>query len=199
MIPLLTATCPRHETNETKKVGRRNFPDAPSSRLRSYSNVMGASGEKVRIPKFSVLPHIAFARRSPLRAPACYPRWASLDPRYALGLTAAIGLGAMVSATMARPTQPPLDVAAEHRPFDPSPFILKRPARPALDDGRRRCAGSIPGRGCAGGPGTVGAREWASASPRRAWCPRFRSSSSGGRTSAPVRLQIRRFSDGGQA
>src|SRR5882724_7515845 len=75
-------------------------------------------------PKFSVLPHIAFARRSPLRAAGLFTAVGLASTLgYALGLTAAIGLGAMVSATMARPTQPPPDVAAPLRWVDPRPRL----------------------------------------------------------------------------
>ena len=105
-------------------------------------------------PRFSVLPHIAFARRSPLRAAGLFTAVGLASTLgYALGLTAAIGLGAMVSATVARPTQPPLDVAA-NTAFDPSPFILNALLVPALDDDAPlRWVDPRPRLRC--GPGTV--------------------------------------------
>jgi hypothetical protein len=84
-------------------------------------------------PAQSVLPHIEYARRAPLRAAGLFTAMGLASALgYALGLAAAIGLGAMISATLARPARPP--VAAEvHPAFDPSRYILNALLAPALD------------------------------------------------------------------
>jgi len=73
---------------------------------------------------------------------------------YALGLAAAIGLGAMISATFARPTRPPL-AAEAHPAFAPSRFILNALLAPALDPEAvpLRWVDPRPALRC--GPGTV--------------------------------------------
>ena len=102
-------------------------------------------------PRHSVLPHLAFARRSPLRAAGLFTAVGLASALgYALGLAAAVGLGAMVSATMARPTS-----AAGKAAIDPSPFMLNAFLVPALDNDHvpLRWVDPRPRMRC--GPGTV--------------------------------------------
>jgi len=81
-------------------------------------------------PRKSVLPHIEYARRAPMRAVGLFTAVGVASALgYALGLTAAIGLGAMVSATFARPAQQ----APRGPAVDPSRFILNALLVPALD------------------------------------------------------------------
>jgi hypothetical protein len=105
-------------------------------------------------PRHSVLPHIEFARRSPLRAVGLFTAVGLLSALgYALGLAAAIGLGSMVSVTLARSAQP-VPAAAAHTGFDPSRFILNAFLVPALDDDMPlRWVDPRPRLRC--GPGTV--------------------------------------------
>src|SRR5262245_24572375 len=84
-------------------------------------------------PRESVLPHIDYARRIPLRAVGLFTAVGIASALgYALGLAAAIGLGAAVSTTFARPDKAPLASAAEPVPA-PSRFILNALLVPALD------------------------------------------------------------------
>jgi len=106
--------------------------------------------KRSEFPAFAVLPHIAFARRTPLRAAGLFTAVGLASALgYALGLAAAIGLGAMVSTTMARPT------AVAKAAFDPSPFILNAFLVPALDGDHvpLRWVDPRPRLRC--GPGTV--------------------------------------------
>jgi len=104
-------------------------------------------------PKFSVLPHIAFARRSPLRA---------AGPFTAVGLasTSVTRSGSRPRSAWARWCQPPCrgrpsrrSTSRRNTAFDPSPFILNALLVPALDDDAR-CAGRSPAE-AALRPGTV--------------------------------------------
>jgi hypothetical protein len=83
-------------------------------------------------PRDSVLPHIAYARRAPLRAAGLFTAIGLASALgYALGLAAAIGLGAMVSATLARSN--PVPAAAPAPAVDTSKFILNALLVPAID------------------------------------------------------------------
>src|SRR5262245_44374095 len=85
-------------------------------------------------PRDSVLPHIDFARRSPLRAVGLFTTVGVVSALgYALGLAVAIGLGSMVSATIARPAAPAPAPAASSG-FDPARYMLNAFLVPALDD-----------------------------------------------------------------
>jgi hypothetical protein len=111
--------------------------------------------KRSEFPGFSVLPHVAYAKRSPLRAAGLFTAVGLASALgYALGLAAAIGLGAMVSATMARPVQPPAAKAAKSA-FDPSPFMLNAFLVPAIDNDLvpLRWVDPRPRLRC--GPGTV--------------------------------------------
>jgi hypothetical protein len=105
-------------------------------------------------PRDSVLPHIDFARRSPMRAVGLFTTVGVVSALgYALGLAAAVGLGAMVSATIARPATPE-PAAAVQAGFDPAPFMLNAFFVPALDDDMPlRWVDPRPRLRC--GPGTV--------------------------------------------
>ena len=88
--------------------------------------------ERSAFPRQSVLPHISYIRRAPLRAIGLFSSVGLASALgYALGLAAAIGLGVMVSSTIARPVTPAS--APAHPPFDPSRFILNGLLAPALD------------------------------------------------------------------
>jgi hypothetical protein len=83
-------------------------------------------------PRASVLPHIEYARRAPLRAAGLLTAVGLASVfGYALGLAAAIGLGAVISATLERRSVPPVSPA--HTGFNPAPFILNAFLVPALD------------------------------------------------------------------
>jgi hypothetical protein len=93
---------------------------------------MEGTVKRSEFPRSSVLPHIDYTRRAPLRAVGLFTAVGLASALgYALGLAAAIGLGAMVSSTFARPAQP---APAAVRPVpDPSKFILNALLVPALD------------------------------------------------------------------
>ncbi|HET7763629.1 MAG TPA: hypothetical protein VFK92_00905 [Burkholderiales bacterium] len=83
-------------------------------------------------PRASVLPHIEYARRAPLRAAGLFTAVGLASVfGYALGLAAAIGLGAVISATLERRNPPPVRPA--HTGFNPAPFMLNAFLVPALD------------------------------------------------------------------
>lgn len=106
-------------------------------------------------PRESVLPHIDYARRIPLRAVGLFTAVGIASALgYALGLAAAIGLGAAVSTTFARPDKAPLASAAEPVPA-PSRFILNALLVPALDPDSSilRWVDPRPRLRC--GPGTI--------------------------------------------
>jgi len=112
--------------------------------------------KRSEFPGFAVLPHIAFARRSPLRAVGLFTAVGLASALgYALGLAVAVGLGAMVSATWARPAPPALAPTAAKAAFDPSPFMLNAFLVPALDGDHvpLRWVDPRPRMRC--GPGTV--------------------------------------------
>jgi hypothetical protein len=103
------------------------------TRLRGTFTFWEGPLRRSEFPRHSVLSHIDFARRAPLRAVSLSTAVGLASALgYALGLAAAIGLGAMVSATIARPSQPPI-AAEAHPDFDPSRFILNALLAPALD------------------------------------------------------------------
>ena len=88
--------------------------------------------KRSEFPRSSVLPHLDYARRAPLRAVGLFTAVGVASALgYAIGLAAAIGLGAMVQATFARPTQDA--PAAVRRVPNPSKFILNALLVPALD------------------------------------------------------------------
>jgi hypothetical protein len=104
-------------------------------------------------PRDSVLPHIAHARRAPLRAVGLFTAVGVASALgYAIGLAAAIGLGAMVSTTLARPAE---EVPAAPTGVDASRFILNALLVPALDPDSSilRWVDPRPRLRC--GPGTV--------------------------------------------
>lgn len=105
-------------------------------------------------PRQSVLPHIEYARRAPLRAVGLFTAVGLASALgYALGLAAAIGLGAMVSATGARAGRSQLAPAAQG--FDPSRFILNALLAPALDAEAVPLRWVDPRAALRCGPGTV--------------------------------------------
>ena len=111
--------------------------------------------QRSSFPRQSVLPHIEYLRRAPLRAAGLFTAVGLASALgYALGLAAAIGLGAMVSATSARAgrSQP---APAVHAAFDPTRFILNALLVPALDPEAvpLRWVDPRPALRC--GPGTV--------------------------------------------
>src|SRR5689334_18878761 len=113
---------------------------------------MEAQVRRSEFPRQSVLPHIDYARRAPLRAAGLFTVVGLASALgYALGLAAAIGLGAMVSATFARPAY----VAPAAPAVDPSKFILNALLVPALDPDTvpPRWVDPRPRLRC--GPGTV--------------------------------------------
>ena len=104
-------------------------------------------------PRDSVLPHIDYVRRAPLRAVGLFTAVGLASALgYALGLTAAIALGAMVSTTLARPAQ---EAPAAAKAPDVSRFILNALLVPALDPDSSilRWVDPRPRLRC--GPGTV--------------------------------------------
>ncbi|HKW38693.1 MAG TPA: hypothetical protein VJO54_12880 [Burkholderiales bacterium] len=83
-------------------------------------------------PRQSVLPHLEYARRSPLRATRLFTAVGLVSVLgYGLGLAAAIGLGAMIAATLARNGE--TAAPASRASFDPSPYLLNAFLVPALD------------------------------------------------------------------
>ena len=106
-------------------------------------------------PRHSVLPHIEYTRRAPMRAVGLFTAVGLVSALgYGLGLSAAIGLGAMVSATLARPVRNA--PAAESRPvFDASKFILNGLLAPALDPEAVPLRWVDPRSAARCGPGTV--------------------------------------------
>ncbi len=89
-----------------------------------------------RFPRKTVLPHIEYARRAPLRAAGLLTAVGLASALgYALGLAAAIALGGMVSATSANAGRSQLGrvAPAAQAALDPSPFILNALLVPALD------------------------------------------------------------------
>jgi hypothetical protein len=106
-------------------------------------------------PRQSVLPHIEYARRAPLRAAGLFTAVGLASALgYALGLAVALALGAMLSATGARAGRPQLAPPAPAA-FDPSRFILNALLAPALDAEAvpLRWVDPRPSLHC--GPGTV--------------------------------------------
>jgi hypothetical protein len=94
---------------------------------------MEAQLRQSAFPRQSVLAHIEYARRAPLRAIGLFSALGLASGLgYALALAVAMALGAMVSATNAKPAPPTL-AAAEHPGLDPSRFILNALLAPALD------------------------------------------------------------------
>jgi len=103
-------------------------------------------------PRESVLPHLDYARRAPMRAVGLFTAVGVASAiGYALGLAAAIGLGAMVSSAIARSTEQAQAVPSP----DPSRFILNALLVPALDPDSSilRWVDPRPRLRC--GPGTV--------------------------------------------
>ena len=106
-------------------------------------------------PRDAVLPHIEYARRAPLRAAGLFTALGAASALgYVLGLAAAIGVGALASATVtvARPVE---EAPAGPRSADPSRFILNALLVPALDPDSSilRWVDPRPRLRC--GPGTV--------------------------------------------